>query len=145
MNMPDETFALHQLVARDRRYPIEAYFFVRDALSYAADSMELSNQYHHESETHESAEEHHLTGQQLCEAIREFAVNQFGYMARIVLKNWGIQSTNGFGDIVYNMIEIGLMKKSDQDLKSHFDDVYEFESAFDERFQICNSLAKRRV
>ena len=66
-------------------------------------------------------------------------------MARIVLKNWGIDSTSGFGDIVYNMIEIGLMKKSDQDRRSHFDDVYEFEAAFDEQFQISSPLAKRRV
>ena len=145
MSMADETFALHQLVSRDRRYPIEAYFFVRDALSFAADSLELSNQYHHESEVYQPAEEHHLTGQQLCEAIREFALNQFGYMARIVLKNWGIDSTSCFGDIVYNMIEIGLMKKSDQDRRSHFDDIYEFEPAFDEQFQICSSLAQRRV
>ena len=143
--MADETFALHQLVVRDGRYPIEAYFFVRDALSYASDSMELSNQYHHESEVYHTAEEHHLTGQQLSEAIREFALNQFGYMARIVLKNWGIESTSCFGDIVYNMIEIGLMKKSDQDRRSHFDNVYKFEAAFDEQFQICSSVPQRRV
>ena len=66
-------------------------------------------------------------------------------MARIVLKNWGVRSTSCFGDIVYNMIEIGLMKKSDQDKRSHFDDVYDFEAEFDQRFQICNSLAQRRV
>ena len=143
--MADETFALHQLVTRDRRYPIEAYFFVRDALSFAADSMELSNQYRHDSEVYESAEEHHLTGQQLSEAIRDFAMNQFGYMARIVLKNWGIDNTSCFGDIVYNMIEIGWMKKSDQDKRSHFDNVYEFKAAFDERFEICSSMAQRRV
>jgi uncharacterized repeat protein (TIGR04138 family) len=143
--MADETFALHQLVARDRRYPIEAYFFVRDALSYASDSMELSNQYHHDSEVYHTAEEHHLTGQQLCEAIREFSLNQFGYMSRIVLKNWNIESTSSFGDIVYNMIEIGLMKKSDRDRRSHFDNVYEFEAAFDEQFQICNTVPQRRV
>lgn len=143
--MADETFALHQLVARDRRYPIEAYFFVRDALSYASDSMELSNQYHHESEVYHTAEEHHLTGQQLCEAIREFSLNQFGYMSRIVLKNWGIESTSCFGDIVYNMIEIGLMKKSDRDRRSHFNDVYEFSAAFDDQFQICSSAPQRRV
>ncbi len=144
--MADETFALHQLVAQDRRYPIEAYFFVRDALSYASDSVELSNQYHHDSEVYQPSEEHHLTGQQLCEAIREFALNQFGYMARIVLKNWGIEETTSFGDIVYNMIDIGLMKKSDYDQRSHFDNVYKFQTAFDEQFQICSSsLAHRRV
>ena len=143
--MSDESSVIEELVARDDRYETDAYHFVRDALAFAADSLELSNQYRHESEIHQSAEEHHLTGQQLCEAIREFAMNQFGYMARIVLKNWGIDSTSAFGDIVYNMIGAGLMKKSAQDKRSHFDNVYEFEVAFDQQFEICNSLAKRRV
>ena len=143
--MADETFALHQLVASDRRYPVEAYYFVRDALSYASDSLELSNQFQHDLELCQGGEEHHLTGQQLCDAIREYAQNQFGYMARIVLKNWGIESTSGFGDIVYNMIDIGLMKKSDQDERSHFDDVYEFGAVFDDQFQICSSPSQRRV
>jgi uncharacterized repeat protein (TIGR04138 family) len=143
--MPDETRALLQLVHTDRQYPIEAYHFVRDALSYAGDSLELNNQFHNENDLDEITEEHHLTGQQLCEAIREFAVNQFGYMSRIVLKSWGINSTSGFGDIVYNMIDIGLMKKSAHDRRSHFDDVYNFEVAFDEQFEICSSLVKRRV
>ena len=145
--MADDTFALHQLVAKDRQYPIEAYFFVRDALSYAADSLELSHQHCGEAELYspESMEERHLTGQQLCEAIREFAINQFGLMSRVVLKYWGINSTSGFGDIVYNMIEIGLMKKSDQDRRSHFDNVYDFEDVFDHQFEINGPLAKRRV
>ena len=132
--MADETLALHQLVAQDERYPIEAYFFVRDALSYASDSLELNNQFHQESELYDSPQEHHLTGQQLCEAIREYALNQFGYMARIVLKNWGLRPLLAFGDIVYNMIEIGLMKKSEKDQREHFDGVYEFASVFDDQF-----------
>lgn len=119
--------------------------FVRDALAYAADSMELSNQYHHDSQLMESAEEHHLTGQELCESIREYAICQFGYMARIVLKNWGVESTSGFGDLVYNMIDIGLMKKSPRDRRGHFDGVYDFEDVFDNQFQICSSMAKRGV
>ena len=145
--MADDTFALHQLVAKDRQYPIEAYFFVRDALSYAADSMELSHQNCGDSELYSSIamEERHLTGQQLCDAIREYAINQFGLMSRIVLKYWGIDSTSGFGDIVYNMIEIGLMKKSAHDRRSHFDDVYDFEEVFDHQFEICGPLVKRRV
>lgn len=143
--MPDETIALNQLVATDRQYPIEAYYFVRDALSYAGDSLELNNQFHHDNDFEELTEDHHLTGQQLCEAIREFAVNQFGYMSRIVLKSWGIDTTSNFGDIVYKMIDIGLMKKSAHDERSHFDDVYNFEVAFDEQFEICSSLVKRRV
>ena len=143
--MTDDTFALHQLVARDNRYAVEAYFFVRDALGYASDSLQLNSNFQHGSDLIETAEEHHLTGQQLCQSIREYALGQFGYMTRIVLKNWGVSTTSDFGEIVYNMIEIGLMKKSPKDDRSHFNDVYDFEDVFDSQFEISNSSATRRV
>ncbi len=65
-----------------------------------------------------------------------FAIDQFGLMARVVLKNWGVSHTGDFGDIVYNMIDIGLMKKSDSDRREDFDGVYDFIEAFDRHFQI---------
>lgn len=80
--------------------------------------------------------ERHLTGQQLCEAIRQYALLQYGYMAKSVLNAWGIQSTSDFGSIVYNMIDIGLMKKSDDDRREHFDNVYDFQKALVEEFEI---------
>ncbi len=147
--MTDETFTLYQLVNQDPRYPIEAYVFVREALAFAADSMELGAQTY-EAELNlglgvkPSPRERHLTGQQLCEAIRQYALNQFGYMAKVVLRNWGIEQTQCFGDIVYNMIDAGIMKKSSQDKRSHFDDVYLFDEVFQTHFEICDSLAQRR-
>ena len=78
----------------------------------------------------------HLTGQELCEAIRLHAIGQFGYMAKLVLNNWGIQGTSDFGNIVYNMIHIGLMKKSKNDRRDHFDDVYDFGEVFEQRFEM---------
>ena len=147
--MSDETFCLYQLVNEDPRYPVEAYMFVREALAYASDSMELG-EHTYEAEvdidavTHLARRERHLTGQQLCEAIRQYAINQFGYMAKIVLKNWGIDQTGCFGDIVYNMINVGIMKKSSRDKREHFDDVFAFDEVFQTNFEICNSLAQRR-
>ena len=84
--------------------------------------------------------ERHLTGQQLCEAIRLYALNQFGYMAQVVLGSWGVRTTSAFGDIVYNMIDAGLMKKSPQDRRSHFDQVFEFKEVFESKFEICNAV-----
>ena len=81
--------------------------------------------------------EHHLTGQELCEAIRVFSLNQFGLMSRVVLKNWKIESTADFGELVYNMIGVGLMKKSKGDDRKHFDNVYDFESAFQGDLNFC--------
>jgi len=83
----------------------------------------------------------HLTGQQLCEALRRFAVHQYGFMAKVVLAEWGIRETADFGNIVYNMINIGLMKKSAEDKRSHFDHVFDFDDAFEAQFQITQSAS----
>ena len=149
--MTDDSFSLYQLVNQDPRYPIEAYWFVREALAYAADSVELGAhdfndpEFDAESAAQQACRERHLTGQELCEAIRGYALNQFGYMSKIVLKNWGIDKTSCFGDIVYNMISVGIMKKSSHDQRSHFDNVFGFEEAFESNFVICDALAQRRT
>ncbi len=80
--------------------------------------------------------ENHLTGQELCLALRQFAIDQYGLMAKSVLNSWGICSTSDFGSIVYNIIDIGWMKKSVNDRREHFDQVYEFQAAFVEQFKI---------
>ena len=78
-----------------------------------------------------------MTGQELCEAIRRYALQQYGYMARLVLKNWGIRSTGDFGEIVYNLIRIGCMRKTARDRREDFDDVYDFDTAFRQEFRIA--------
>jgi uncharacterized repeat protein (TIGR04138 family) len=142
--MTDESYSLYRIIQEDPRYCLEAYVFVRESLAYAADCMELDFYEELSSREHPAKAERHLTGQQLCEAIRQYATNQFGYMAKVVLKNWGIESTSCFGDIVYNMINAGIMKKSEHDRRSHFDDVYSFDEVFQNQFEFGESLAHRR-
>ncbi len=138
---PDQ--ALIEIASRDKRYPLEAYRFVREALSYASDILEMGSEKITDPENDATPRvEHHLTGQELCEAIRVFSLNQFGLMSRAVLKNWNIESTADFGEIVYNMIAVGLMKKSKGDDRKHFDNVYEFDSAFQDQFNFCKRKLK---
>ena len=133
---------IYQLLKKDRRYTIEAYKFVREALSYAQDIMKLGKSSDTEpaeemgEEAPPAKEETHLTGQQLCEAIRVYALEQYGLMAQTVLKNWGITCTGDFGEIVYNLIDIGFMKRSENDRREDFDDVYDFDKAFHDDFAI---------
>lgn len=141
--MTEATHRIFKLLQDDPRYKLEAYQFVREALSYAHEVLELGG-----SETvdvapdesgarpGQSTLERHLTGQQLCEAIRQYAQEQYGYMAKVVLNSWGLHSTGDFGNIVYNLIGIGLMKKSKTDRREDFDDVFEFDEALQEHFQI---------
>ena len=89
-----------------------------------------------ESEEEPSDAERHVTGQQLCEAIRQFALEQYGYMAKDVLASWGIHKTGDFGEIVFNLIRIGQMRKTPDDRREDFDDVYDFETAFRRGFKI---------
>lgn len=135
--MPRETHPFVELVSKDPRYPIEAYLFVQSSLTYAHDVLKLGVS---ESEAAlddpDEPVERHISGQQLCEAIRKYALEQYGLMAKVVLNNWKLCETGDFGNIVFNLIEIECMKKSEHDRREDFDDVFDFEQAFQQQFQI---------
>ncbi len=135
MTMSGQPHPIVTLLKHDARYKLDAYQFVRDALAYAQDELGMGQQQEVEDDSDPPIDAH-LTGQQLCEAIRQLALEQFGLMARIVLENWGVRSTSDVGEIVYNLIKIGLMKKSPHDHREDFDDVFNFEKAFEREFEI---------
>lgn len=129
--MTEKLHPIVELLQQDQRYHLEVYQFVREALAYAQEVMKMPG---------EGAEgEHHITGQQLCEAIRLYAQQQFGYMSKTVLNSWGVYATGDFGEIVYNLIRIKHMKKSDSDRREDFDDVYDFADAFEPVFEHSSS------
>ena len=76
------------------------------------------------------AVERHVSGQQLCEAARLYGLQQYGYLAPTVLATWGLRLTDDIGEIVFNMIEIGQMRKTRADKREDFRDVYGFDEAF---------------
>jgi uncharacterized repeat protein (TIGR04138 family) len=57
-------------------------------------------------------------------------------MAKVVLNSWGVYTTGDFGEIVYNWIRLGEMKKSEHDRREDFDDVFDFNEAFQQHFEI---------
>lgn len=162
--MSEEAQMIMQLLRQDQRYKLEAYQFVREGLSYGQNMMGLGDIRPSEGEDEETSEpeeedefdeageaqatdaetpedweppaERHLTGQELCEAIRQYAVEQYGLMAKVVLNSWGLHSTSDLGEIVYNLIRVGMMKKSKTDRREDFDNVFDFDEAFTRQFQI---------
>jgi len=134
---------LVKLLSEDRRYKLEAYEFVRLGLSYAQgvlrmgeESSEPELQQELEEDEEKPQRTRHVSGQQLCHALRQLALAQYGLMAKLVLADWGIRSTGDFGEIVYNLIKIGEMSKSDDDQRQDFDDVYDFDEALVREFTI---------
>jgi uncharacterized repeat protein (TIGR04138 family) len=139
--MLDPKHPIALLLKEDRRYKFDAYVLVFEALNYAHKVMGLGSKQPIESEeeveeTSAKAEERHLTGQELCEAIRLYALDQYGYMAKSVLKSWGVTCTGDFGEIVFNLIRIGQMRKTKHDRREHFDNVYDFNDALSKDYKI---------
>lgn len=135
---PSDPFA--QLLLEDRRYRADAYFFVWEALNFAQQELNMGAEAFSEAVPDPEDEEakqpqRHVTGQELCEAIRRFALHQYGYMAKTVLNSWGIHSTSDFGEIVFNLIRIGRMRKTKDDRREDFDNLYDFETAFQQEFK----------
>lgn len=138
--MFDPSQPLAQLLREDRRYRFEAYVFVFEALSYAHNTLGMGSEAPSEPIEEPADEENegpqrHVTGQELCEAVRQYAVEQYGLMAKTVLNHWGIHSTSDLGEIVFNLIRIGRMRKTPRDVREDFDDVYDFDTAFRREFQ----------
>jgi uncharacterized repeat protein (TIGR04138 family) len=122
---------LVNLLAEDRRYKIEAYQFVGAGLEYAQNVLKLGRPGPSKKSRGKADAKpvRHVSGQELCWALRQLAHQQYGLMAKLVLESWGICSTSDFGAIVYNLIEIGKLSKSDRDRREDFDHVYDFQQA----------------
>lgn len=117
--------ALEPLLAKDSRYPREAYHFVREALDFTQQAVEKANH----------GKPRHISGQELLVGIRDFALCQFGPMSCCVLEDWGIKSCEDFGEIVFNLVEQHILSKTEEDSRNDFKGGYDFEEAFRRPFE----------
>lgn len=122
--------SLARVLARDPRYPIQAYAFIFEALEYTKRTARRSPTRAQARARSSSSATRHVTGRQLCEGARRLALESYGLMALTVLKLWGIHSTSDIGEIVYNLIASGDLEKTPSDARSDFDGVFDFEQAF---------------
>jgi len=96
---------LKEIIKKDPRYSLQAYQFVFEALDYTTNM--LGKNQHKTTD-----QDRHVTGRQLLEGIRQYASRQFGFMALTVFEEWGINQDADFGNIVFNLVENGLMGKT---------------------------------
>ncbi|HVY69317.1 MAG TPA: Minf_1886 family protein [Verrucomicrobiae bacterium] len=124
MQSPSFEEVLDTIVAQDARYHRDAYHFVREALDFTQKLIARTKK-----------ETGHISGQELLGGIREYAVKQYGPMAITVLDEWGVKSTQDFGEIVFNMVEKSLLAKTEKDSRDDFREGYDFNDAFRKPFQ----------
>ena len=107
---------LAAIIEKDTRYKPDAYEFVMQGLWSTQKKLKKPA---------------HVTGRELAEGIREFALEQYGPMVKTVFEHWGVKSTADFGEIVFAMVDQGIMGKTEEDSREDFLDVYSFDEAFD--------------
>lgn len=120
MPPPSLDIKLDEILEKDRRYPREAYAFVMQSLAFTQKKA--------------GEERKHITGRELLEGIREYAILDFDSATLEVLRGWGIHSCRDFGEIVFNMVDHGLIAKTDSDSRQDFENGFDFSEAFPKPF-----------
>jgi uncharacterized repeat protein (TIGR04138 family) len=110
-----------RIVAQDPRYTRDAYLFLREALDHTQKLVTRQRK------AAKSATARHVSGKELLDGIRDYALQQFGPMTRTVLGEWGIQRCEDFGELVFNMVDHRLLGKTDKDSRDDFKGGYDFE------------------
>jgi len=119
MDLPLENDPLAPVLAKDPRYNREAYLFLREALEFTQRHVKR-----------ESDLTRHVSGRELLDGIREFALKEYGPMTMLVLEEWGVRRCEDFGEIVFNMVDHQILKTTDNDTREDFKGGYDFAVAF---------------
>jgi len=106
---------IKHLAETDPRFRPEAYLLVLAALEDLIRTI---------------GRKRHVSGQELCEGIRRYVLKEYGLMSKLVLESWGCRSTDDFGHIVYNLISVNMLSRTETDRIEDFHDVYDFDHAF---------------
>lgn len=101
---------------REPRFHEHAYLFVLSALEFSQARL---------------PERRHIAGRELAVACRDLALERYGLMARLVLEHWGVRRTSDIGDMVFALVELGLLISQPNDSRDEFADVFEFDQAFE--------------
>ncbi|HUB66982.1 MAG TPA: Minf_1886 family protein [Candidatus Methylacidiphilales bacterium] len=128
------TEAVEQISAKDPRYASDAYHFVQEGLNHTLKSLKRGSPHTHR----------HVSGQELLHGLRNFALKEYGPMSKAVLNEWGIKTTDDFGQIVFNLVHEGVLGKNETDSPNDFKNVFTFDEAFVKPFEPRNSANLRR-
>jgi uncharacterized repeat protein (TIGR04138 family) len=128
-----------ELTRTDPRFAYEAYEFVCEAVTYTQDRLGRAG-----DDEDDPAADHHVSGGELLRGACELAVREFGMMAPVVFRQWGVRTTDDFGAMVFKLIEIGRLSKSDRDDPDDFHDVFDLEKALTEGFALTLGDGPRR-
>lgn len=128
-------------IAREAGYAVDAFLFVQRGLDFTVKRIHGEEQAHAVAlDEDQACSSRHVSGQQLCMGLRDFAKREYGLLARSVLARWRVNASEDFGRIVFAMVDAGLMHKTAEDTLDDFVNVFSFEEAFAERLLLGENV-----
>jgi uncharacterized repeat protein (TIGR04138 family) len=122
-----ETAIREKILPHDRRFELAAYFFIYEALNHTQKQLGRDK-------PDMAPAERHVTGQELLNGIREYALQSFGPLAPTVFHSWGVRRSSDFGELVFNLVEHDLLGKTEGDKREDFANGFDLDAAFDGPF-----------
>jgi uncharacterized repeat protein (TIGR04138 family) len=123
---------LTEIVRRDSRYAPQAYDFLFEGLTHTQKLLGRAP----DERADEPGPQHHVSGQELLHGLCDLAKREFGLMARTVFRLWGINRTDDFGEMIFNLIDAKLLSKTESDSKEDFQNVFDLDKALREGYSI---------
>lgn len=129
--MKDRNFfeKINKIASQSGRYPPDAYEFISDAVVFTSKSL---------GRTGRGSANKHISGKELIEGVKAFAVQQFGPLAGEVLKDWGIKNSLSIGEIVFSLVDSGILGKSPNDSIDDFKEGFDVDKDFSFKTETSN-------
>lgn len=128
MQNPDFSEIVAQICKEDSRYDRKAYDFVRLGLEHTVKELR-------KRDAARAERSRHVSGPELLDGLRAYALDQFGPLAKTVLNVWGVKTCRDIGEIVFNLIEYNVFSKTENDRREDFAEVFDFDDAFVKPFR----------
>ncbi len=112
-------------------FAYEAYEFVGEAVGFTQKRLGKTA-----PEGDELSEDRHVSGEELLHGVCDFAIETFGMMAPVVFKQWNVKTTDDVGRMVFDLIRIGQLSKSDRDTPEDFHDLFDLPRMLTDGFEL---------
>ena len=119
--------AVEQILEKTEDYPADAYFFIRAALDATVEKCR------------KPAENPHLSAEELYFGFCAYALEEYGPLALAVMEQWGITESSHVGDLVYNLIEVGVFGKQEGDKREQFDGLTPVSTLMNAPYELLDS------
>jgi uncharacterized repeat protein (TIGR04138 family) len=111
--------AVERIRSADGRYGRDAYAFVMEALDVTV---------------RDAGERRHVSASELIDGLVRYARARYGMMAYSVVRAWGLGTGSDVGEIVFQLIDAGILSKRDEDTREDFDVGVNFKRVLEDEY-----------